>query len=167
MYRPTPTTWFVARCSRESVTPGANSQRVLAEVGDGQCARCNRFASAKNIESVNVGASVCLLSKPERRLHLNGSTHACAGTKAATAKPHARTLVSRMCLLLLISMMLQRGFADSQSRPTHCAGTKVATAQPSYRNATVCMWLILRIFLVPQRGFEPLTHALRMRCSTN
>jgi hypothetical protein len=23
------------------------------------------------------------------------------------------------------------------------------------------------IFLVPQRGFEPLTHALRMRCSTN
>jgi hypothetical protein len=22
-------------------------------------------------------------------------------------------------------------------------------------------------FLVPQRGFEPLTHALRMRCSTN
>jgi Transposase len=23
------------------------------------------------------------------------------------------------------------------------------------------------MFLVPQRGFEPLTHALRMRCSTN
>jgi hypothetical protein len=23
------------------------------------------------------------------------------------------------------------------------------------------------ILLVPQRGFEPLTHALRMRCSTN
>jgi hypothetical protein len=29
------------------------------------------------------------------------------------------------------------------------------------------IWTFLEVVLVPQRGFEPLTHALRMRCSTN
>jgi hypothetical protein len=29
------------------------------------------------------------------------------------------------------------------------------------------IWTFLEERLVPQRGFEPLTHALRMRCSTN
>jgi hypothetical protein len=88
-------------------------------------------------------------------------TRALFCTRAATAKPRARTLATRMCLPLLIFMV------DSQARPTHVVRTKVATAKPRASTLAPRRCMLLLIFLVPQRGFEPLTHALRMRCSTN
>jgi hypothetical protein len=58
-------------------------------------------------------------------------THAWFRTRAATAKPRARTLASRMCLPLLIFMV------DSRSRPAHCAWYKNGYSEIPCEKTTV------------------------------
>jgi hypothetical protein len=63
------------------------------------------------------------------------------------------------------------GFYSAQmdsNHPTRALnrGTKMTTVTSALKPGAVYVFDFI-IFLVPQRGFEPLTHALRMRCSTN
>jgi hypothetical protein len=57
-------------------------------------------------------------------------------------------------------------FIAPVDEPRIARGYKSADSERARWNLLARMCLIL-LFLVPQRGFEPLTHALRMRCSTN
>jgi hypothetical protein len=73
-------------------------------------------------------------------------------------------LASRMCLPLLI-FVVRKGIRTA--RPTHCGVVQKWAQRDRAQESCAAYVLDFTIFLVPQRGFEPLTHALRMRCSTN
>jgi hypothetical protein len=72
-----------------------------------------------------------------------------------------------MCLRLLV-FIIHSEIPTSDPRIAVC--TKLGTVESCEEAGAayeVSYVIDFADFLVPQRGFEPLTHALRMRCSTN